>query len=124
MQKIESSAGAYFFIEALLRSYHLNLELLCFIMHNARQDYQTEGKKPRQILKEMAREMDVNETLKGFINKKTFKLVKTWMSKMDDYYKTLRVSEPSNTKQLFHESQKIFSLLNISLIKLSARKHI
>ncbi len=122
LKKIESCISQNFFLEALLRSYHLNLSVIYFLLVSARPDYETTNKKTKQLLKDFGDELSVNAGLKSSINKKTFKLVKTWMKKMDSYHKVLRTNEPTNTKQLLIESQKIFSLLNISLVKMSARK--
>lgn len=91
-------------------------------MSHAQPSYSFEGKKFKSLIKDFQNEIIINTDLKAIINKKTFKLVKTWLDKMDTYFKDLKLAQPHNSKQLLVESGKIFGVLNISATKLFVRK--
>ena len=121
LKKIESSIKSGHVLEALLKYYHLNIDIIKLIMSNAKPDYSFENKKFKMVVREFQNEIAVNPDLKPIINKKTFRLVKTWLVKMDEFFKKLKFEEPNNTKQLMVETEKIFSILNISANKLFSR---
>jgi hypothetical protein len=121
LNKIETCLKNGYVLEALLRNYHLNIDLIKLILINVKPDYSFEGKKFKTVMSEFQHEISVNAELKPIINKKTFKLVKTWLVKMDSYFKKLKFEEPANTKLLMSETQKIVGVLNISANKLFSR---
>jgi len=119
--KIQACHKAGYSLEALLMSYHLNLEMLRFMLGHSNKSYSFENKKLKELLHDFNEELSTNAALKSLINKKSFKLVKTWLHKMDLFFKKLKLGSPSNTKALYFETEKIFMLLNISVNKLLAK---
>lgn len=122
--KIENCLKNGYMMEALLKSYHLNIDIIKLIMSNVKPDYSFEGKKFKMIIRDFQNEISINTELKSIINKKTFKLVKTWLLKMELYFKKLRLEEPGNTKLMLAEADKIFGILNISANKLFSRSKV
>ncbi len=120
--KVSSFKKKGCFNEALIVSYHHNLELMLFILSRAVPDYNAANKKVKTIAKEFFEEISVNPKLKAVINKKNFKGVKVWLKNMDLYFKSLKSKLPSNTKQILAESENIFAILNISVNKMIAKK--
>lgn len=121
LKKIEVCKENGYVLEALLKNYHLNINLIKLIMMNAKPNYSFKDKKFKEVVREFQNEISINNDLKAIINKKTFKLVKTWLTKMDAFFKTLRFEEPANAKLLLDEAEKIFGILNISANKLFSR---
>ena len=111
----------WFFLEALIKNYHLNVELIKHILITIVPNYSIENKKVKTIAKEFQNEISVNNALKSLITKKTFKQVKTWLLKMDVYFRKLKLEQPSNTKALLTETEQVFGIINISANKLFAK---
>lgn len=107
-----------FFIEAFIKSYHLNIELIKFILLKSKPKYEFSGKKIKIILNDFLNEISNNQNLKSIINKKNLKIVKPWLIKVDDYFKDLKLGASINTKPLLSENEKVFGILNISITKL------
>ncbi len=105
-------------MEALLKNYHLNLDIIKHILGTYSLDYSVEGKKIKTIINDFLEEISVNPQLKSILNKKNLKVVKPWLEKMDLFFKTLKLKPPANTNALLAETEKIFSILNISISKL------
>lgn len=123
-KSIEVAFKNGYHLQALLMNYHLNLDIMRFMITNANKSYSFEDKKLKLITREFQYEIETNEHLKSVINKKSFKLVKTWLQKMDVFFKQLKLSNPGNTKALYNETEKIFLILNISINKLLVKKSI
>lgn len=121
LKKIDDCKTNSHLIEALVLSYHLNLSVLKYIFRSVVPLHNSEGKKPKLIVKEFSEKLNADLNLKSLITKKSFKSVKLWMGKMDLYFKSLKAGEPQQSRQLLQESEKIFALLHISLKKLGAR---
>lgn len=77
-----------------------------------------EEMKPKHIVDALIALIDVQMHLKSYITKRNLKALKPWLSKMDDFFKTLKTKEPSNTHQLIVESENILAILKISASKL------
>lgn len=120
--KITSCKKNGCFNEALILSYHHNLELILFILSKSVPHYSSENKKIKAIANDLFEEISVNPKLKSIINKKNFKGVKVWLKNMDLYFKTLKLKLPTNTKHILTESESIFAILNISVNKLMAKQ--
>lgn len=118
LNRIKSCKENGFVLEALLKSYHLNLDIIKYILSDAVKGYTFKDKKIKAIVNEFMEEISVNPKLKSILNKKNLKIVKPWLQKMDDFFKALKIGQPSNTKTLLAETEKIFGILNISLSKL------
>ena len=118
LKKIDDATAKNFWLEALLNNYHLNVDLLKLIYSTSALTNTVEEKKLKLIITELCDEIDKNPALKTIIAKKNLKIVKVWTSKMDEFFKTLKHKQPSNTKLLFGETQKIFAILNISAHKI------
>lgn len=118
LKKIEKSRTDGYPQDALFKNYHLNIELLKFLLSKVDPGKSLENLKPKELLNLLITEVGNKASAKAVINKKNLKSLKPWLAKMDLYIKTLKVKEPSNTKSLLSESEKIFSLLHISVTKL------
>jgi hypothetical protein len=124
LKAIHASKEDGYLLEAVLKSYHLNISLVRFIFLYAKPEYSLEGKKLKTFTRDFSNEMSSNPALRSVINKKTFKAVKNWLDKMDIYFKQLRFEQPSNTKLILSDSEKVFATLSISANKLfAARRH-
>jgi len=109
-------------LEGLLKSYHLNVDLIKFVLVSASPGYSVENKKIKIIVNEFLKEIDTNATLKTIINKRSIKSLKPWLSKIDHFLKGLRLHYPSNFSALQDETEKIFGILKISANKLFVKK--
>lgn len=118
LNRIRSCKENGFVLEALLKSYHLNLDVIKYILADAIKGYSFKDKKIKVIVHEFMEEISVNPKLKSIMNKKNLKIVKPWLHKMDEFFKALKTGQPANTKTLQAETEKIFGILNISLSKL------
>lgn len=105
-------------LEALILSYHLNIDVLKFIFKSTVPGYSPENKKPKIILSEFIRELDNHGPLKTIMNKRSAKSLKPWLLKMDLFLKSLKIQYPKNVTHLQEESDKIFGILKISANKL------
>lgn len=111
-----------FLMEALLKNYHLNLDIIRYVLSTYVSGYSFRDKKIREIVNDVIEETSVNPKLKSILNKKNLKVLKPWLFKMDTFFKALKHGRPVNTKALQQETEKIFALLNISVNKLFAQK--
>lgn len=111
-----------FLMEALLKNYHLNLDIIRYILSTHVSGYSFRDKKIKEIVNDVIEETSVNPKLKSILNKKNLKVLKPWLFKMDTFFKALKHGRPVNTKALQQETEKIFALLNISVNKLFAQK--
>lgn len=109
-------------LEGLIKSYHLNTDLVKFILASTSQEHSFENKKIKAIVHELLKEMDTNAALKTIINKRSIKTLKPWLSKMDTFLKNLRLAYPGNLAPLQDETEKIFGILKISANKLFVKK--
>ncbi|HOZ86641.1 MAG TPA: hypothetical protein PL029_02735 [Bacteroidia bacterium] len=118
LNRIKTCKENGFVTEALLKNYHLNLDIIKHILSTYSADYSFEGKKIKNIVNDFLEEISVNPQLRSILNKKNLKVVKPWLQKMDQFFKTLKIKSPANTNALLTETEKIFSILNISISKL------
>ena len=109
-------------LEALLKNYHLNIDLLKFIYATAAPGHSFADKKIKTIVAEFIKELNSNTTLKTIINKRAIKSLKPWLVKMDLFFKNLKLHYPKNIAALQDESEKIFGILKISTNKLFVKK--
>ncbi|MBX3163262.1 MAG: hypothetical protein KF900_02185 [Bacteroidetes bacterium] len=116
--RIKAGKEQGFYLEALLKSYHLNVDLIKFLLCNSSENYSAKGKKIKVIVREFLHEIENNLTLKAILNKRNLKSVKPWLDEMDIFFKTLKLEYPANVKSLQSNSEKVFALLNISANKL------
>lgn len=107
-----------FYLEALIKNYHLNVDLIKFMLSNAIPKYSAKDKKIKVIVREFLKEIESNAKLKAILNKKNLKTVKPWLDDMDAFFKILKLHYPSNIKSLQADTEKVFALLNISVNKL------
>jgi hypothetical protein len=118
LNRIKACKENGFALEALLKSYHLNLDVIKYILSNSVADYSAKDKKIKTIVHEFMKEISLNTKLKAILNKKNLRSVKPWLHKMEEVFKALKVGQPSNIKALQAETEKIFGILNISVNKL------
>jgi hypothetical protein len=72
------------------------------------------------VVKDFLDEVSVNPSLKAVLNKRNLKTVSPWLKKMDVFFKRLKTKQPSNIRGLQIDAEKIFCILNISMLKLSS----
>ncbi len=118
LKKIEKAKVAGYFIEALFMKYHLNIGVLKYISSRIDPSNNVTNKKPKEVLGDLISAVNSRPTSKTIVNKKNLKILKPWLNKMDEYLKILKVKSPTTTKNLLLESEKIFTILNISLTKI------
>lgn len=119
--RIKSCKEQGFFLEALIKSYHLNVDLIKFMLSSAVPSYSTKDKKIKMIVQEFLKEIETNAKLKSILNKKNLKTVKPWLDNMDAFFKALKLQYPANVKALQSDTEKVFGILNISANKLFAK---
>jgi hypothetical protein len=124
LNRINTCKENGFVMEALLKNYHLNLDIIKHILSRYSTNYSFEGKKIKNIVTDFLEEISVNAELRSILNKKNLKVVKPWLQKMDLFFKTLKLKSPANTKALLAETEKIFSILNISISKLFSQQKV
>lgn len=124
LNRIKASKDQGFVLEALLRTYHLNVELIKYILAACTDDYLVKDKKVKAVFHRFQEEVSVNPKLKSILNKRNLKTLKPWFDKIDVFFKSLKMRQPSNAKALQAESEKIMALLNISAAKLFAQNKI
>lgn len=124
LNRIKTCKEKGFILEALLRTYHLNVELIKYILSTCSEDYLVKDKKIKAIFHRFEEEVAVNARLRAVLNKRNLKTLRPWFGKIDTYFKALKLRQPSNTKALQAESEKIMALLNISASKLFAQNKI
>lgn len=122
LSRIKAAKENKYPLEALLRAYHLNVELLKFIISKASPKYVFETKKMKGIVKEFHQQSLTNTSLKSIINKSSIKSLKPWLIKMDSFFKALKLNQPANLPLLQTENEKIFGILKISANKLFVKK--
>jgi len=118
IKKINACKKEGYLLEALLKSYHLNVELMKYLLAATHSSYSTKDKKLKAILHEFITQVNDHPELKSIVYKKTLKSVKTWLRKMDAFFKKLKMEEPPHVKELLSESELIFGILHISAARL------
>lgn len=108
--------------EALIRTYHLNLDLIRYLLKHMSPRFSFEDKKMKELVNELLKQIDQKPTLKTLIHKRSIKTLKPWLEKMDQFFKGLKLSMPANLNSLQDESEKIFGVLKISANKILVKK--
>jgi hypothetical protein len=119
LKKINSSKQQGNYTEALIKNYHLNLNLIKYIFNNCSATKSTQNKKFRVLVEELIDELNANPHYKSIISKTSLKQILPWALKMEVFFKTLKLKQPSNTKILLHDSEHILAILTISVAKIS-----
>jgi hypothetical protein len=119
LKKIDHCKKKGFYLEALLKNYHLNVEILKLIS-DKHTSPNTDLIKAKHILGNLLEQVNDRAELKSTITRKNLKTMKPWLSKMDGFFKTIKVKEPSDTKSLLTEGEKIFAILQMSATKIFA----
>ena len=123
LNRINSCKEKGFLLEALLKNYHLNLNIIRYILGTCSESYSPRGKKIKEVFHQFLEETSTNPKLRSVLNKRNLKIVKPWLQKMDLFFKTLKMQQPSNVRILQQETEKITGLLNISFVKLSSQNN-
>lgn len=118
LRKIKLCKEHGFYFEALIRSYHLNLELIRFILSFSEKAGNPADMKIKKVIQQLLKELSLNPRLKSIINKKHFKAVKLWTLKMEQFFRDMKQGTHRNPKELLVETERIAGLLNISVAKL------
>lgn len=109
-------------LEALIRTYHLNADLVKFLLTTSSENYSSRNKKIKVLLHDFLEAIDSNPDLKMIIHKRSVKTLRPWSDKMDRFFKDLKLRYPSDLSALQEESEKIFGLLKISANKLFVQR--
>ena len=105
-------------MEALLRTYQLNVELIRYLHRSSGPSEELKDKKIKTLLKGFLHSLDSHPELRSIINKRSLKALKPWLVKMDDYFHQLKLGIFIHPKPLQSESEKILGILRISASKL------
>ncbi|MDX2172607.1 MAG: hypothetical protein SFY56_05760 [Bacteroidota bacterium] len=119
LKKINTSKLQGNFTEALIKNYHLNLSLVKYLFSKCSETKSAENKKLRILIEELIEELDINPNCKRIISKNSLKQILPWALKMEVFFKSIKIKEPTNTKLLLNESEHILAILNISAAKIS-----
>ena len=122
LKKIERTKSDGYPLEALIHKYILVVELLTFITQHILPKGTAPDIKPKTNVKLLLAELERSGIKKGPVQKKDLKALKTWLSKMDRFIKSLRYSRPGNITELILEGEKVLALINISAEKLMGNK--
>lgn len=117
-KKIQQCKEQTYNLEALLRMYHLNIEIIRFLNLKFSSSETRKEIKIKKELQLLIEEVQSRANIKSIINKKNLKLLKPWLDKMDVFFKTLKSTNPSNTKNLLQEGEHLFGILKISATKI------
>lgn len=120
LAQIEKAKKSGFYMEALLMQYHINLEILNEISYVFNKQHREETK-PKALINFLLKENGIGINTSSVISKKTLKVIKVWMVKMDQQLKSLRIKSIRNPRSLLLEAEKIFVLLNMSSHRLKAQ---
>lgn len=117
-KKIQQCKEQAYYLEALLRIYHLNIEIIRFM--NSTFSASALGKeiKVKHELQQLIEEVQARANLKSIVSKKNLKLLKPWLASMEVFFKTLKSQNPSNTKILLQQGEQLFGILKISASKI------
>ncbi len=118
LNKIKACKEQGFETEAVIRSYHLNVNLIRYILSVASPEQIITDKKPRVLVRMFLAQMTLRPELKSIINKKSLKSLKPWLKKMDEFFKSLKLAMPVNHSAVQLETDKIFGILKISANKI------
>jgi len=106
-------------LEALIRSYHLNVELIKQLLSTAEPKRNVSGKKIKSLVKALLEISEQKPELKSLINKRSIKSLKPWVEKMESFFKSLKLSGSYRVNTLQLETDKIFGILKISVNKIN-----
>lgn len=120
LKKINASKLQNNYTEALVRNYHLNLDLIKYIFAHCSSTKSEQNKKVSVLVSELLNELGKNPRCRSIISKKSLKEILPWALKMDAFYKFIKHKQPNNTKLLLNEGEQILAILNISANKILA----
>jgi hypothetical protein len=121
LKKIQQCREQGCTLEALVRSYSLNIELIRFVLSTLSPTYNAKEKKVKPMVRDFIREITEHPEYKSVIQKRSLKSVKPWVDKMDGFYKSLKAGLPVQPEKLQAETDRIFGILNLSASKLFIR---
>ncbi len=108
-------------LEALIRTYHLNTQLVCFLLESSVPHLSLQNKKIKEVISLFSLEIEMNSKLKTLITKKNLKPVKQWLKHMDVFFKSLKSSFPKSIQATQNQGDAVFNLLNLSANKVFSR---
>lgn len=121
LKKIEQAKKDGYWLEALMGTYHLNLEIVYHLLHFHFPERLPESMKTKKLLEAFLTALTESQEMKSIINKRSFKQVQSWFSKSDSYFKTFIHHTLAANKALVLEGEKVAGILNISLNKMHSR---
>jgi hypothetical protein len=122
LKRVEKFKNEGAHLQALIQGYHLNLQLIRYVLSHCREESELPVKKVKHLVKEFAKEYAASNDLKAVLSKSSFKTVKLWLDKMESFFKVLKIEQPRNVKALAQETMQILHMLNISANKLIGNK--
>jgi len=121
VKKITQCKEQGLFLEALIRSYHLNTQLVRFILESSVPHLSLKQKKLKDVMALFSLEIEMNSKLKTLITKRNLKPVKQWLKQMDEFFKSLKSAYPKTFQTHQNQGDVVFKLLNLSANKLFSR---
>lgn len=118
LKKVEAAKQGKYFTEAYIKSYTLNIGMIKFILKALSPTTDVEKLKAKPLIKHFMKEVSLHPEMKAIIHKRSLKSVQLWVSKADGFFKDLKHGHENPSQPLLHESEKVFSLLKISVNKL------
>lgn len=121
LKKIQACREEGYSLEALMRYYLLNVDLIKFILQVTAPELDLKDKKIKTVVRLFIEELSMHPELKSIIHKSSLKALQPWLTKMDHYFKMLKMGQHTSPNPLITESEKIFALLKISVNKVLLR---
>jgi hypothetical protein len=122
LTKIQACREQGYSLEALMRIYLLNVELVRFLLLTVAPHADMKDKKIKAIVKLLLAELAMHPEMKSIIQKKSLKAIQPWLAKMDLYFRHLKMGQHTSPNPLILESEKVLGLLKISFNKVLGRR--
>jgi hypothetical protein len=121
VKKITQCKEQGHYLEALIRTYHLNSQLVRFLLESSVPHLSLQNKKVKEVMSLFSLEIEMNSKLKTLMTKKNLKPVKQWLKQMDEFFKSLKSTYPKTFQTHQNQGDAVFKLLNLSANKLFSR---
>src|SRR4051812_26907551 len=107
LKRISKSRTSGFLHEAFIHAYLLNLSLMRFIFNHISPDTQASSKKAKALLHALIREIEKHPEHKTIISRRNLKVLKPWLQKAEEYFKSTRSGTLVKPDELVEECEKI-----------------
>lgn len=121
LKKIHLLADQKQLLDASIQLYHLNVNMLRAIENSMQMNPSNKVLKPKDLVKLIVGNIEGDHSQKSIINKKNLKVLKPWIELSDRFFKDMRVNYPKNIHSFYAHNEKIFSLLQMSVVKMRTK---